>query len=296
MLYDSLREKLMPLPDSVQVFPGHGAGSLCGRNISSETSSTIGQQKLVNHALQPMTRHDFIALMTSDLPEAPAYFRRDVELNRGGATYLEELPALLPLDPEAAARALTKGAVVLDVRPAEAYAVSHVPGSIQIGLSGQFASWAGAVVPPGAPIILVAPDAEAAAEARMRLARVGLEDVAGELLGGVARWAQSGRPVGTTPQVDVAELHRRLGEGKPPLVVDVRRPGEWESGTIPNATRISLHELSRRASELDSNAPVHTICAGGYRSSIATSLLERAGFTHITNVTGGMAAWARAGY
>ncbi len=295
MLFDSLREKLMPLPDFVQVFPGHGAGSLCGKNISSETSSTIGQQKLFNHALQPMTRGEFIGVMTSELPEAPAYFRRDVELNRGGAASFQEIPALVPLDPEAAEGALAAGAVILDVRPAEAYAASHVKGSIQIGLSGQFASWAGAVVPPGVPLILVAADAEKAAEARMRLARVGLEDIAGELHGG-AGWAESGRPAATTAQIDVAELHRRLADGQSPAVIDVRRPGEWQSGTIPGAKRISLHELSRRASELDSNAPVHTICAGGYRSSIATSLLERAGFTHITNVTGGMDAWTRAGY
>ncbi|MEP6802293.1 MAG: MBL fold metallo-hydrolase [Acidobacteriota bacterium] len=296
MLFDSLREKLMPLPDSVQVFPGHGAGSLCGKNISSETSSTIGQQKLFNHALQPMTRDEFIGVMTSDLPEAPAYFRRDVELNRGGAASLQEIPALVSLDPEAVEGAVAAGAVILDVRSTEAYAASHLKGSIQIGLSGQFASWAGAVVPPGVPLILVAADPEKAAEARMRLARVGLEDVAGELHGGAGRWAESGRPMATTAQINVAELHRRLADGQAPAVIDVRRPGEWQSGSIPGAKRISLHELSRRASELDSNAPVHTICAGGYRSSIATSLLERAGFTHITNVAGGMDAWARAGY
>ncbi|MEO8192186.1 MAG: MBL fold metallo-hydrolase [Acidobacteriota bacterium] len=296
MLYDSLRQKLMRLPDSVEVYPGHGAGSLCGKNISSDTSSTIGQQKRVNHALQPMTREEFVRSMTTDLPEAPAYFARDVEMNRRGASSLGSLPPLAPLDPAAVERAAAAGAVVLDVRSGEAYAKSHLPGSIQIGLSGQFASWAGAVVPHGAPVILVAPDPVAAQEARMRLARVGIEDIAGSLTGGVHAWQESGRRVASTAQVDVEELHRRVSAGESPIVLDVRRPGEWESGTIPNAKRIPLHELARRACELDAGDPVHAVCAGGYRSSLATSLLERAGFTNITNVTGGMAAWTRAGF
>ncbi|MEP6769891.1 MAG: MBL fold metallo-hydrolase [Acidobacteriota bacterium] len=296
MLYDSLREKLLRLPDSVQVFPAHGAGSLCGKNISSETSSTIGQQRLFNHALQPMSREEFTALMTSDLPEAPAYFGRDVELNRAGAVSLEDLPALASLDAGRVAEAVEKGAVILDVRPSDAYGAAHVPGSVQIGLSGQFASWAGTVLPPASPVVLVAADSAAAAEARMRLARVGLEDVAGELSGGAAAWKESGRRLAATGQTDVADLHRRVTGGEPIVVVDVRRPGEWASGAIPGARRISLHELSRRAAEVDPNATVYAICAGGYRSSIATSLLERAGFDRVTNVAGGMAAWMHAGF
>ena len=296
LLYDSLHEKLLRLPDSVAVFPGHGAGSLCGKNISSETSSTIGRQRLVNPALQPMPRDEFVRQVTADLPEAPPHFRRDVELNRSGPAALSDLPPLLPLDPETAGARAQEGAVFLDVRPPDVYGASHVAGSFQIGLSGQFATWAGTVLPPRVPVILVAADRKAAEEARMRLARVGVEDVAGYLDGGAPAWARSGRPVGETEQIDVAELQKRLSEGVPLDVLDVRRPGEWQSGRIERARGISLHELAARTAELDSGAPVAAICAGGYRSSIATSLLERAGFRKITNVVGGMTAWSGAGF
>ena len=304
MLYDSLHEKILSLPDRVAVFPAHGAGSLCGKNISSETSSTIGAQRLENYALKPMTREEFIRTMTSDLPEAPEYFRNDVEMNRRGAADLAELPPLAALSPEAAESLAGAGAVFLDVRPPDEYGAAHVPGSVHIGLSGQFASWAGTVLPAGAPVILVAADAARAAEARMRLARVGVEDVAGFLDGGVEAWRAWGRGIASVEQIDAAELRRRLEAGgqtgqtgQRPVVVDVRRPGEWESGRISQSLAVSLHELPARAGEIDADraAPVAAICAGGYRSSIATSLLERAGFARVANVQGGMAAWDRLG-
>src|SRR6266508_3348633 len=175
MLYDSLHGKLLTLPDSVVVWPGHGAGSLCGRNISSETSSTIGQQRRFNYALQPMSREDFVRMMTIDLPEAPAYFGRDVEANRGGASSLAELPKPARLSPTEVQSRLRNGTIVLDVRPAAAFGAAHVPRAIHIGLGGQFASWAGTLLPAGAPIVLVTEDEEQVAEAQTRLARVGIE-------------------------------------------------------------------------------------------------------------------------
>jgi glyoxylase-like metal-dependent hydrolase (beta-lactamase superfamily II)/rhodanese-related sulfurtransferase len=293
MLYDSLHGKLLTLPDSVEVYPAHGAGSLCGRNISSETSSTIGQQRQFNYALKPMPKEDFVRMMTTDLPEAPRYFARDVAINRGGASELGELPEPAPLEARDVEALQRKGAIVLDTRPAAQYGAAHVPGSLHIGLSGQFASWAGALVSPQAPILLVAEDEEQVREARVRLARVGIENVAGYLAGGILEWDRAGLPLATMEQINVGELDERLREGGV-RVVDVRRPGEWKSGHIGGAVHRPLNALAESAGALSKDEPLVIVCAGGYRSSIATSVLERQGFTRITNVVGGMAAWKSA--
>jgi hydroxyacylglutathione hydrolase len=295
MLYDSLHGKLLALPDSVEVYPAHGAGSLCGRNISSETSSTIGQQRQFNYALRPMPKEEFVRMMTTDLPEAPAYFSRDVAINRDGASELAELPdpaALAARDVEALQK---KGAIVLDTRPAAQYGAGHVPGSLHIGLSGQFASWAGALISPRAPILLVAEQEEEVREARTRLARVGIENVAGYLAGGILEWDRAGLSLATMEQVNVEELDARLREGRAGRVVDVRRPAEWQAGHIPNAVHLPLNTLAQNAAALDKSEPLAVICAGGFRSSIGTSILEQQGFAKVTNVVGGMAAWTGSG-
>jgi hydroxyacylglutathione hydrolase len=293
-LYDSLHQKLLALPDSVAVYPAHGAGSLCGRNISSETSSTIGQQRRFNYALRPMSREEFIRMMTTDLPEAPAYFSRDVLLNREGPTNLEDLPEPPPLSPPSVEEKRRSGAIILDTRPAASYGTAHIPGSLNIGLNGQFASWAGSLIRAETPIVLVTEDEERVAEARTRLSRVGLENVAGYLAGGILAWHESGRSVAAIEQISVDELHQRLAEGNSGDLLDVRRPGEWQAGHIVSARHLPLSELPARAAELDHEKPVTAICAGGYRSSIATSLLEQQGFRRVTNVVGGMAAWTNA--
>jgi hydroxyacylglutathione hydrolase len=293
-LYDSLHTKLLTLPDSVAVYPGHGAGSLCGKNISSETSSTIGQQRRFNYAVQPMEREEFIRLVTTDLPEAPAYFARDAALNRRGPTSLSELQAPRALSPAEVDESHSAGAILLDTRTAAQYGTGHVAGSVHIGLSGQFASWAGTLLSPEAPIVLTAEDEEHVAEARTRLARVGLENVAGYLSGGILAWHESGRPLASTEQIAVDELARRIASGEIAQLLDVRRPGEWTAGHIAEARHLPLHELASRACELEKNRPASLICASGYRSSIATSLLEQAGFKHVTNVVGGMNAWSSA--
>jgi hydroxyacylglutathione hydrolase len=295
MLYDSLHGKLLALPDSVEVYPAHGAGSLCGRNISSDTSSTIGQQRQFNYALRPMPKEEFVRMMTTDLPEAPAYFSRDVAINRDGASELAELPdpaALAARDVEALQK---KGAVVLDTRPAAQFGAGHVPGSLHIGLSGQFASWAGALISPRAPILLVAEEEEQVRETRTRLARVGIENVAGYLAGGILEWDRAGLPLATTEQIGVEELDARIREGRAGRVVDVRRPGEWQAGHIASAVNVPLNTLEQHAAELPRDEPVAVLCAGGFRSSIATSILEQQGFTKVTNVVGGMAAWTGSG-
>jgi hydroxyacylglutathione hydrolase len=294
LLYDSLQGKLLELPDATRVYPAHGAGSLCGRNISKETSSTIGEQRRFNYALQPMSKEEFVRMMTTDLPEAPAYFSRDVAINREGAAGLAALPEPPALSPDVAARLQSQGAVVLDTRPAAQYGTAHVPSSLHIGLSGQFASWAGALIPAETPLVLVAEDPERVREARVRLARVGLEKVVGYLEGGIPAWEKEGRPLASTEQITVDELRERLREGRMLSVLDVRRPMEWQAGHIESARHLPLNDLPRRAEELEKDRALALICASGYRSSVATSLLEQQGFRHISNVIGGMTAWGAA--
>jgi glyoxylase-like metal-dependent hydrolase (beta-lactamase superfamily II)/rhodanese-related sulfurtransferase len=279
MLYDSLHTKLLTLPDDVEVWPAHGAGSSCGRNISSDRFSTIGAQRRTNWALQPMTKDDFVTMLTTEQPAAPAYFARDAEINRLGARPLAEVtaPRLLPGDVPA-------GAILLDVRDAAAFGSSHPAGAINIGLGGQFASWAATLLPAGAAIVVVAEDDARAAEAVMRLARVGIESVTG--------WVSADDDLSreSLEHVSVMELRKRDA-----FVVDVRQPGEYAGGHVPGAINIPLGELPARLSEIEGTSPLAVICAGGYRSSAAASILQRAKFANVLNVAGGTAAWMRAG-
>ncbi|MBC7932633.1 MAG: MBL fold metallo-hydrolase, partial [Rubrivivax sp.] len=236
LMYDSLHEKLLKLGDDVEVWPAHGAGSMCGRNISKETSSTIGQQRRFNYALAPMPKDEFVRMMTTDLQEAPAYFPRDAEINRAGALSLSELERPAALTARAVASLTNQGQVVLDIRSAQEFGAGHVPGSINVGLSGQFASWVGALIPIGTPLILVAGDEAQADEAFVRLARVGHESVRGHLRGGVNAWREAGLDVSEVAQVSVEELKRMLEERPDLQVLDVRRPAEYAAGHAPRAT------------------------------------------------------------
>jgi hydroxyacylglutathione hydrolase len=292
MLYDSLHEKLLRLPDDVEVWPAHGAGSLCGRNMSKETSSTIGLQRRVNYALRPMPKAEFVAMMTRDMVEAPRYFPLDAQINRRGAGALRDLPLPRGLSPSEAARAIDGGAIVLDVRPPTAFGPAHVPRSLNIGLEGQYASWAGTLIPHDAELILLA-DENRIEEASTRLARVGLENARGSLT--LDSWRNSRMPVASVPQISVMELLRLTTEEPQTQVVDVRRPGEFGQGHARGAVNLPLHALSDRVADLDPERPVAVICASGYRSSIATSILERRGFRGVLNVTGGTTAWLAAG-
>ncbi len=300
-LHDSLHTKLLKLPDTVEVYPAHGAGSLCGRKISSERSSTIGQQRQFNYALQPMSRDEFVHLLTADLPERPEFFFQDAEINRAGAPALADLPALVGLSPQEVKSRQTAGAVVLDTRPAAQFGAAHVPGSIHIALSGQYATWAGTLLGLSVPILLVAEDPERLEESRLRLARVGIENVAGYLEGGVLAWEQAGLPLSQVPQIPVLDLHQQLREQPDEVqVLDVRQQKEWESGHIKQALHLPLNQFPAPATPaeragglavLDPNKPVAVHCKSGYRSSMASSLLERAGFRSVMNVTGGFDAW-----
>ncbi len=292
LLYDSLHGKLLALDDSVEVWPAHGAGSACGRNISTERTSTIGQQRRMNYALQPMSRDAFVSMMTADLAPPPRYFSYDAEINRRGAPALPSgVAALAPAEVECAR---DRGAVVLDVRDSAAFSDGHVPGSINIGLRGQFASWAGTLVDSERPIVIVAADEAAANEAGMRLARVGLENVEGALLGGVEAWRDGGRELASLPQMNVERLRDSLADVQ---ILDVRRRSEYDSGHVPGAVNIPLESLQERIGELDlsKTAATAVICASGYRSSAAASLLSHPEGV-IFNVPGGTAAWIAAGY
>jgi len=292
MLYDSLHQKLLRLPDTTLVYPAHGAGSLCGRNMRTERSSTIGTERLTNYALQIASREEFIRQLTSNLPARPDYFLQDAELNRFGAVALTDLPPLPALTP-AEVQALLDRENVLDVRPNEQFAAGHVPGSINIALSGQFATWAGTILGIASNPVLIAETDAQIDEARMRLARVGFEKVRGYLAGGFAAWQKAGLKVSSTPQISVRELDAELrSEGV--RVLDVRREAEWQAGHVPQARWHALDNFTRELPDLDGAGPVAVHCKSGYRSMIACSLLERAGHRNLINVVGGFDAWHEA--
>jgi hydroxyacylglutathione hydrolase len=293
MLYDSLHDKLLRLPDEVLVYPAHGAGSLCGRNMRAERSSTIGTERLTNYALQIKSREEFVEQLTSHLPARPEYFLQDAEMNRAGATALSELAALRVIEPAELKRMLDDGEVALDVRPSEEFAAAHVPGSINVALSGQFASWVGTVLGLKAHPVLIAGNDEQLSEARVRLARIGIEDLGGYLHGGIAAWQSVGLPIVLLPQISVGDLDLKLKSGKI-QVLDVRREPEWDAGHIAGASWWPLDNFKVSPPEVDHDAPLAVHCKGGYRSMIACSLLLRAGFRNVTNVVGGLDSWQQA--
>jgi len=295
MLYQSLHDKLLTLPDDTEIFPAHGAGSLCGRQMGSERSSTIGKQRRTNYALLARTQDEFIHLLTDSLPPRPEYFGRDVELNRHGASSINELPAPKPLLAPEVLRLQSGGAIVLDTRPAMEFAVAHVPGSVHIALSGQYASWAARILGLDKGIILVGEDADQLRESQLRLARVGIEHVDAYLDGGITGWLKGGYELDYIPQVSVQELAELQEKEKDHLaILDVREPGEVETGAFDNSIRIPLGQLAGRTSELDPSKLLVVHCKGGYRSSIASSILRRAGLREIADLTGGFDAWMAA--
>jgi glyoxylase-like metal-dependent hydrolase (beta-lactamase superfamily II)/rhodanese-related sulfurtransferase len=289
-LYDSLREKLLPLPDDTLVYPAHGAGSLCGRNLSSDTYSTMGVQRLYNYALQEMTKEAFIEVITADLPTVPAYFGWDANLNKMDHPFPRRTVDVARLGLGDFLALMRQGAQVLDAREARDFAAAHLRGSINIGLDGSFAQWAGAVLDFERPILLVVyPGGEP--EAVMRLARVGLDDVPGFLSGGTQSLEAMPELVDVTERITAATLAEQLESDDPPLVVDVRAKTEWEAGHIDGSINIPLPELAQRLDELPSDRRLALHCLSAYRSSIAAGLLQRAGRSDFTELIGGIAAW-----
>jgi len=295
-LYESLHDKLLMLPDDTEVYPAHGAGSLCGRSMSLESSSTIGKQRESNYALRARSSEEFIHLLTDNLSTAPEYFAREVALNRKGAGPLSQLPVLAPL-PAAKVLSLQRaGAIVLDTRPSAQFAAAHLPGAIHIALTGQYASWAARILSLDTSLILVGEDLDSIRESQIRLARVGMESVLGYLEDGIAGWAASGFDFDSIPQIAVTDLADLLNHEPDRIaVLDVREIAEVEGGVIENTLHLPLAKLKTQAEKLNSGKLVAVLCRSGYRSSIAVSVLRHAGIQDIANVMGGFDAWKAAG-
>ena len=292
MLYDSLHDKLARLPDETLVYPAHGAGSLCGKSLSSETVSTIGVQRAYNYALAPMSRERFIETVTSDLPDAPAYFTYDAVLNARERPTLEQAleRELQPLTLEHALELAGSGAQLLDTRESAKFEGAHIRGSVNVGLSGSYATWCGTLLDPERPIVLIAePGREL--EAATRLGRIAFDSVAGYLAGGMQ--ALSGRPdlVDRIERITAGSLAERLAAPDPPLLIDVRAPGEWHERRIDAAVNVPLSRLLEQMSTLEREQPIVVHCATGYRSVIAASLLQRDGYADVADLVGGLAAW-----
>lgn len=285
MLYDSLHEKILGFPDETEIYPAHGAGSLCGKSLSKETWSTLGDQRRLNYALKPMSREEFIKIVSSNQPEVPMYFPKSAAKNLEGSSSLADLPKPLKMSSD---DIRSFDGVVLDVRQNTAYGNGHVPNSINIGLGGQFASWTGTMIPIGTPIAVVADSQEQVDEAFTRLARVGHETVKGYIL--MQDFEGETRDV---PQLSVEEVSKLVGGDV--QFVDVRRPAEHAAGHAPQTVNIPLDKLPMEVERLDPDKPTFVICQSGYRSSVATSILENAGFRDVCNVSGGTTAWTGAG-
>jgi hydroxyacylglutathione hydrolase len=293
LLFESLRTKLLTLPDKTLVYPAHGAGSLCGKHISKETFSTIGAERQANYALQPMSSDAFVALVTADQPDAPAYFTYDAVLNARERPTLDAIleRELRPLTLDQVLELQRGGAQVLDVRDSGDFATAHLTGSINIGLGGQYATWAGTLLNRERPIVLIAePGREQ--EGAMRLGRIGFDSVAGYLDGGMQSVDSRPDLIARTERISPGLLAEYLASPDAPVVIDVRTPREWQAGHIPGSLNLPLNHLENDLSVIPRDRSVAVTCAGGYRSSIAASLLQQHGFSRLVELAGGMAAWS----
>lgn len=285
MLYKSLHDKIMPLADEVIVYPGHGAGSACGKGIGKETVSTIGEQKKNNYALQPMDVDQFVKEVTDGMMPPPAYFFEDARINKSGYNPIDEVMKQndIPLTPNDIEAAVQNGALVLDTRDPNDYETGHVPGSMNIGLGGQYAVWVGTLIPIDRELVVVSyPGKES--EAVLRLARVGYENVKGVLSGGFAAWQSAGKEVGKVKSIEPEEMVAEMANA---VVLDVRNPGETASATVEGAKLIPLGDLQDRLNELNPDSRYLVHCAGGYRSMIAASIMKAAGIQNVYNIYGG---------
>jgi glyoxylase-like metal-dependent hydrolase (beta-lactamase superfamily II)/rhodanese-related sulfurtransferase len=287
LLYESIKNKILPLPDDVILYPGHGAGSACGKNLGEETITTLGHQKKVNYALQPMSKEAFVQAVTDGLTAPPKYFFMDAGINKKGYTPIDEVMShnAKALSLEAFDLETSNGAIVLDARDAAEFEKGFVPGAINIGLNGQYAVWVGSLLDAKHPMVLVADEGKEA-EAVLRLARVGYENVKGYLKGGINAWKSAGRSVDTVRSLAPEEFDRLYTEDK--RILDVRNEPEWTGGVIEGAHLVPLMQLPDAMPDLRKDLTYYVHCAGGYRSMIACSLMKRNGFQNVINITGGM--------
>lgn len=291
MLYHSLHEKLLTLPDATLVYPAHGAGSACGKNLSTNTVSTIGEQRATNYALAPMTEDQFVAAVTEGQAAAPLYFLFAATTNRKSRDTFQEDRPLDAMSLERVQQAVVEGATVVDTRDDADFALGHLKGSINVGLGGRFAEYSGEVVSPGTAMVVVAEPGKER-EATIRLARIGFDTVIGYLDDPVKVFMEHPDLVQVASRLTAAEFDARRNEIDDLQLVDVRNPGEFTLGTIAGARHIELAALTRRLEELDPHKPTVVFCAGGYRSSIAASTLRAKGFTDVSDILGGYNAWS----
>ena len=292
MLYDSLHQKLAPLPDEMLVYPAHGAGSLCGKNLSTDTVSTIGVQRLYNHALAPTSRERFIEIVTADQPDTPAYFTYDAVLNARERPTLEQALErdLRPLTLERLLELVEEGTQLLDTRDTVDFAAAHIRGALNVGLRGGYATWCGSILDRDRPVVLIANQGREV-EAATRLGRIGFDNVAGYLAGGMQALDEAAELLERTARVTAAALAEQLASGHPPLLVDVRTEREWRAQRIDGAVNIPLSRLVNELARLPSAWPVVAYCASGYRSAIACSIMRQAGRRGVNDLIGGIEAW-----
>ncbi len=296
-LFHSLHDKLLNLPDFCEVYPAHGAGSLCGRAMGAKRTSTIGYERKYNNASQILDEARFVESLTTNMPEAPDHFTRCSAINASGPALVNRLDDLVPLAPAAFQdKVKAEDAVVLDTRPYESFGGQHIPGAYHIDFGGNFATFAGWVLPPERKIALVSTSREQAGEAVVWLRRVGLDNVVSFLDGGMFAWARAGLHTDHVPQLSVHELHAQIQGHDPIALVDVRAPSEFDGFHIEGAINMPAPQLRTRHAELDPGIPVVMICSTGHRSSLAASLLKQHGFKEVSNAAGGMTAYAAVGY
>ncbi|WP_406656497.1 MBL fold metallo-hydrolase [Methanolobus sp. ZRKC2] len=296
-LYHSLHEKILSLPDFCEVYPAHGAGSLCGRAMASKRTSTIGYERLYNYALNIKKINDFIDILTNSMPDAPDHFSRCTGINKEGPLPIKRLVPIKALNNEDFVElAGRKDTAILDIRSFESFGGQHIRNAYSIDLNSNFATYAGWLIPPDKNILLVTDNYGQALEACIQLHRVGLDMIEGFLEEGMFGWVTAGLETSHVPQISIVELHRKITGVSDLVIVDVRSASEYENFHIHNSINIPVHELRERFNELDKNAEIALMCGSGQRSSMGCSLLKQKGFEKIYNVAGGMTGYAAAGY
>jgi glyoxylase-like metal-dependent hydrolase (beta-lactamase superfamily II)/rhodanese-related sulfurtransferase len=294
-LYTNLQTKIMTLPDECEVYPAHGMGSLCGRAMAAKRTTTIGYEKKYNYALRIRSRDGFIRALTSDMPAAPDHFTRCSETNRAGPALMRDLVRPVPIEPKSLAGLIQAGdTILLDVRSYLAFSGMHIPMAWHIDLTGNFATQAGWILPPGKDIVLVVDDRSQAEEAALQLHRVGFDRVTGYIEGGMLVWGTAALPISRVPVISPKEAHALVRSSKA-VLLDVRSQEEWQAARVEEGIHIPWHDLRTRYTELDPAQQYVVMCRGGQRASIAVSILKRHGFDHIYNLGGGYTAYQRAG-
>jgi hydroxyacylglutathione hydrolase len=293
--WETLRERLLILPDEVAVYPTHGGGSFCGAGQSYERVTSVGQERAHNPLAQAQTYRQFVSRYLGPLGAYPTYYKyMRANARRGYPLLGRAIAPLKPLTPEQVEVALAGGATLVDARPFPDYDAGHIPNSLAAGLDDALSAWVGWLLEPQAPIILVAASDDAAREAQIELLRIGFDNLLGALEGGIAAWAGSGRALRQTPALTMAEVAAALERGDPLAVMDTREPREWAEGHVPGAILAPLSEIGQHAGGFPRDVPLAVHCAHGYRSSVVVSVLERANFAPVWHVTDGYTAWRRA--